>query len=143
MTNPSSSVAAVLALVSSQPEVVEANVPVPPIGTSEKATALWYAVLGQYELTLGEMLVLEQLAAAQTHLDEVEAAWRAEGGETTSTGSMGQVVVEPRLAEMRLLRTQIAALVKALALPSENAEQRRRPGRPTRSQAGGNWGTAN
>lgn len=122
-------------------QVVEVEKPMPPAGSSDKATALWYAILNDYELSLTEMLLLEQLANTQTALDEVEDAWRRDGAETTALGSTGQVVVEPRIAEMRQLRNQMASLVKALALPMTDGESTsqtrstgRRPGRPTRAQ---------
>ena len=57
-------------------------------------------------------------------------------------GSQGQMVTDGRVQEMRQVRQQIAALVRQLALPAEgDQEQRRRPGRPTRAQQGGAWGT--
>jgi hypothetical protein len=135
-------VAKVLALVSSQDEVAEPDLPVPPPEASAKAQALWYAVLGTYELDLGEMLVLESLVATQSHLDEIESDWRRDGSPTTAEGSMGQPVTDPRIQEMRLLRAQAASLVKQLALPSSTGSgQRKRPGRPTRLNQGGTWGT--
>lgn len=129
-------VANVLALVQGQDtETVEADLPVPPCDSSEKATALWYGLLGEYEFSIGELVILEQLVNTQTHLDEIETAWRRDGSETTSLGSTGQVVTEPRIQEMRQLRGQIASLIKALNLPAEGGQERRRPGRPTRWQA--------
>lgn len=136
-------VAAVLALVGShEAEVVEADLPSPPADTSPKGAALWFALLAAYEFNLGEMAILEQLVTTQTHLDEIEADWRRDGSPTQATGSMGQPVADPRVQEMRQLRAQHLALVKALNLPAEGGqEQRRRPGRPTRSAGGGAWGT--
>ncbi len=137
----SADIAAVLALVQGgASEVVEAEIPPPPAGTSAKASALYYALMGEYEFSLGEMVVLETLIATQSQLDEVEAAWRRDGALTTSEGSMGQSVVEPRIAEMRQLRSQIVQTMKALNLPAEGAQEKRRPGRPTRLAGGGAWG---
>jgi hypothetical protein len=126
-----------VAAATGEAEIVEADLPVPPIDSSPKASALWFAALKQRPLSLGEMVVLEALVATQSQLDEVESAWRRDGAETTSLGSMNQSIVEPRIQEMRLLRQQIAALVKQLDLDGTG---RRRPGRPTRSQGGGEWG---
>jgi len=131
-------IATVLALVS-QPEVVEADLPVPPVDTSPKGSALWYALLGAYEFNLGEMAILEQLVTVQTHLDEIEADWRRDGSPTTALGSMQQVVADPRIQEMRQLRAQHLSLVKALNLPADGGQERRRPGRPTRAAGGGKW----
>lgn len=135
-------VAAVLALVQGgSADVIETETPMPPAGSSSKASMLWYALLDEYEFSLGEMLILETLCATQTQLDEVEAAWRRDGALTTSEGSMGQAVVEPRIAEMRQLRNQIVSTMKALNLPAEGGQEKRRPGRPARSDGGGAWGT--
>lgn len=136
-------VAAVLALVGShEAEAIEPDLPSPPADTSAKGTALWYALLGAYEFNLGEMAILEQLVTTQSHLDEIEADWRRDGSPTQATGSMGQPVADPRVQEMRQLRAQHLALVKALNLPAEGGqEQRRRPGRPARASGGGAWGT--
>jgi hypothetical protein len=134
-------VAAVLALVQGQGvEEVEAELPAPPANSSVKGSALWYALLGAYEFNLGEKAILEQLVTVQTHLDEVEADWRHDGSPTMAEGSMGQPVADPRIQEMRQLRSQYAALIKQLNLPTDGGEERRRPGRPTRSEGGGKWG---
>lgn len=135
-------VAAVLALVQGRPtDAIEPSAAPAPTGSSPKASMLWYALLEEYEFSLGEMLILETLVATQSQLDEVEAAWRRDGGLTTALGSTGQSVVEPRIAEMRHLRGQMAALVRHLNLPSEGGQGKRRPGRPARSNGGGAWGT--
>lgn len=138
----SDDIAAVLALVQQQPEVVEADLPMPPPECSEAVSALWYALLGAYELNIGEMAVLEQLVTARTQLDEIEADWRRDGSPKTAEGSMGQPVTDPRIQEMRQLRTQYAALIKALNLPADGGNEKRRPGRPTRanSQPDARWG---
>lgn len=135
-------VAAVLALVGSQEaEAIEADLPAPPVSTSPKGTAIWYALLGAYEFSLGEMLLLEQLVNTQTHLDELEDSWTRDNRPALSKGSTGQDITDPRVQEMRLLRAQVQSLVKALALPAEDGQQqKRRPGRPSRSSGGGSWG---
>lgn len=134
-------VAAVLALVSGQEvEAAEPDLPVPPIGSSEGATALWYGMLGTYEFNLGEMAILEQVVNTKTHMDEVEADWRRDGSPMTAKGSMGQPVTDPRVQEIRQLRSQYATLIKGLNLPADGGQEKRRPGRPTRSDGGGQWG---
>jgi hypothetical protein len=140
MSADSENVAAVLALVRQEPATVEVDVPVPPNGSSDGAQALWYALLNEYEFNLVEMVILEQLVTVQSHLDEIEADWRRDGSPTTALGSTGQSVTDPRIQEMRMLRQQVAALVKQLALPAGGDQQKKRPGRPTRSAGGGAWG---
>lgn len=140
----SADIAAVLALVSGQnAEEMEADLPVPPIGSSEAAQALWYGLLDAYEFNLGEMAILEQVVNTKSYLDEVEADWRRDGSPMTASGSMGQPVTDPRVQEMRQLRSQYAALIKQLNLPADGGQEKRRPGRPTRmdSMSGARWGS--
>ena len=138
-------IAAVLALVGSQePQVSEADLPVPPNGASVRAQEAWYQALAQVDLeTAGEWRLLESIADVITQYDLVHDRWAAEGCPVTSTGSMGQEVESPALGTMQKLRTQEAALWKALALPTEANESKRRPGRPTRSNSNPNsrWGS--
>ncbi|MDT0184327.1 hypothetical protein Q9S36_29445 [Microbacterium sp. ARD31] len=137
MADPVALLQQMVAAASDEAKIDEADLPVPPVDSSPKAAALWYSALKERALSLGEMVVLEALVTTQSHLDEVESAWRRDGAQTTSSGSMGQSIVEPRIQEMRLLRQQVAALVKQLDLDGVG---RRRAGRPTRSQGGGEWG---
>lgn len=136
-----SNVAAVLALVGGDAEVIEADLPVPPIDSSPGAQALWYALLGGYDFNIGEMAILEAVITTRSQMDEVEADWRRDGSPMTAEGSMGQPVTDPRIQEMRQLRSQYASLIKQLALPADGSGQVRRPGRPTRAQHGGTWGS--
>lgn len=143
MTN-ADSVAAVLALVSTQGEEAAApDLPVPPNGASVRAQQAWYEVLGQVDLeTAAEWRLLESIVETITQYDLVRDRWVADGSPTISLGSMQQEVEAPALGTMQKLRTQEAALWKALALPTDNAQPKRRPGRPTRanSQPGAKWG---
>jgi hypothetical protein len=137
-------VAAVLALVQSQDvEEAEVELPVPPNDSSEGAQALWYALLGAYEFNLGEMAILEQVVNTKSLMDEVEADWRRDGSPMTAAGSMGQPVTDPRIQELRQHRSQYASLLKALSLPADGGNEKRRPGRPTRFNSGPNsgWGS--
>lgn len=129
-------VAKVLALVQQQDsEVVEPEIDPPPPNSSPAAQALYYSLMREYEFSLGELVIVEQLVAARTMLDSVESAWRMDGCPSQTVGSQGQMVTDGRIQEMRQIRGQIASLVKALNLPEEGGQQRRRPGRPTRAQA--------
>ncbi|MDR7310088.1 hypothetical protein J2S40_001146 [Nocardioides luteus] len=121
---------------------VEPSSPPPPIGSSPAATAYWYAVLEEQELTLSEMAILEQIAETRTMLDLIQSAWVKDGQPTTSKGSMGQEIIEPRIQEIRQIRSQLAALIKQLGAATDtDGNPRRRPGRPSRTESGGRWGT--
>lgn len=145
MTENSSGVAAVLALVNSEDSnTLEPDLPVPPNGASPRAQEVWYQTLGQVDLeTPAEWRLLESIVETITQHDLVHQRWVADGCPVTSTGSMGQDVEAPALGTMQKLRTQEVALWKALALPTEDHQERRRPGRPTRSNSNptAKWGT--
>lgn len=137
-------IAAVLALVDHQQTAAAATeTPVPPVGASPRATAVWYDTLAQVELeTVAEWRLLEAIIEVVTQYDRVKGDWEASGAEITAKGSMGQDVEHPALGTLAKLRTQEAALWKQLDLPSSSGRgAARRPGRPTRSEGGGSWGT--
>lgn len=117
-------------------EVVDdAELPVPPSGASPGAQSVWYGVLREFgDLGIARMRLLEQIVEVRSHYDRISAEWEASGAPMTSTGSMGQDVVSPYIAEMRALRQQEAGLWKQLDLSPERGG-RRRPGRPTRAES--------
>lgn len=127
-------------------EVVEAEVPPPPTGTSARAQAVWHATLTEHgPFSIDRMQILEAIADTITQYDRVKADWEAAGSPITSKGSMQQDVEAPALVTMAKLRTQEAALWKQVGLNTDGTP-RRRPGRPTRAESAamGNtskWGT--
>ena len=129
-------------LVNGLPAVEPEERPEPPPGLSVPAMTLWSRLVTEFEFSLGEFAVLEQLVECKSLLDHLTAAWEHDGKPTMASGSMGQEIIDPRIQEIRMVRGQYAALIKQLALPSESIEGgRKRPGRPTRiSGQGGTWG---
>lgn len=95
--------------------------PALPVELGKRGKAYYSQILADYELEESELQIL--LEAART-LDEVEAlkAALSELGVTT-TGSTGQVVVNPVLAEMRQARAMFARLVHQLDLPDVEEEE--------------------
>lgn len=95
--------------------------PALPVELGKRGKAYYSKTLEDYELDESEVQIL--LEAART-LDELEALKAAvsELGVTTK-GSMGQVVVNPALAEMRQARATFGRLVQQLALPTDDEEE--------------------
>lgn len=121
-------------------EVEPVERPDPPPGLSVPAMALWSRLLDEFEFSIGEFVVLEQLVEAKSMLDLLTEAWERDGKPTMASGSMGQDIIDPRIQEIRKVRQQYAALAKQLALPAESIEGgRKRPGRPSRADGGGSW----
>ncbi|MEV8079759.1 hypothetical protein AB0O38_09020 [Pseudarthrobacter oxydans] len=95
--------------------------PALPVELGKRGKAYYSQILEDYELEPSEVQIL--LEAART-LDEVEALKAAvsELGVTTK-GSMGQVVVNPALAEIRQARAMFARLVQQLDLPAADDDE--------------------
>ena len=80
----------------------------------ERGTALWKAVMGDLEGDVhDEALVLETCRTLDV-IDALAAAVESEG--VTVTGSRGQVIVNPAVAEMRQQQTSFARLLGQLNL---------------------------
>ena len=78
------------------------------------------AVLASYELTDVESRILDQAAATLDVIDQLDAVVAADG--VTSTGSAGQTVAHPAVAEARQQRLAFGRLVSQIDLPDLEAE---------------------
>jgi hypothetical protein len=87
-----------------------------PAGLGDAGTKLWRDVTGKYELRADEVVILEAACAAR---DRVVAMESERNGAVTASGSMGQLVVHPLVAEVRAHEAQIAGLLAKLKLPDE------------------------
>ena len=86
-----------------------------PRGLKASGKALWVKVAGDYELSPGELAVLEQACRTQ---DELDVLATAVAGQTAMvTGSQGQPKANPLFAEIRQHRKLLDTLVNSLALP--------------------------
>jgi len=107
-----------------------------PAGLGSAGAKLWRDVTGKYELRADEVVVLE--AACRAH-DRVEAMEKERDGAVTATGSMGQLVVHPLVAEIRAHEAQIASLLAKLKLPDDGGVEQ--PSQQ-RAAAQSRWATA-
>lgn len=89
-----------------------------PSGLGTAGKALWSQISIKYELRADELATLESACRAS---DRVVAMEVARAGEIMATGSMGQAVVHPLIAEVRAHEAQIATLLTKLKLPDEAA----------------------
>lgn len=87
-----------------------------PAGLNDAGEALWTKVSGKYELRADELVTLEAACRAS---DRVVAMEAERGNAVTSTGSTGQLVVHPLIAEIRAHEAQISSLLAKLKLPDE------------------------
>ena len=106
-----------------------ATLPQPPDGLSEAAVRQWWAVVEAFELEAHEEALLREACRTLSACDELAEVVEADG--PTTTGSKGQTVVHPALAELRQQRLALARLYASLRLPESEDDER--PSRATRS----------
>lgn len=92
-----------------------------PAGMGATGLKFWRDITGKFELSSSEFALLESACRELALIDRLEA--KLKGAQLVVTGSMGQQVAHPLLAEVRQHRAAFAALVKALKLPDEDVEE--------------------
>ena len=91
-----------------------------PSGMGAAGARLWRDVTGKYELRADELVTLEAACRAS---DRIVAMESERDGAVTATGSMGQVVVHPLVAEIRAHEAQVTSLLAKLKLPDDSGVQ--------------------
>lgn len=80
---------------------------------------LWSRVTSDYELRPDELRVLTDACHAADLIESMQALLSSES--LLADGSMGQMVVNPLVSELRMQRTAFAQLVRQLKLPDSPA----------------------
>jgi P27 family predicted phage terminase small subunit len=115
--------------------MAKAKRPTPPKGLGAPGKALWKSILADLDagwaLDQRELHWLERACRCQDELADLEAAVDADG--PIATGSHGQTVVHPALAEARQLRLVQLRLLSAIETVDPKASPR--PATPAQSQA--------
>lgn len=100
--------------------MVAGDVSPPPEGLDDAGRALWQSIMGGlpdgWELDERESALLDLAARQADVVAELEAVVEREG--TMTTGSTGQPVVHPAVAEARQGRLAIDRLLGKVALPA-------------------------
>lgn len=86
-----------------------------PAGLKSKGRRLWQEVTDGYQLRSDELDVLEDVCREADLIDKIETELAS--ADLMTTGSMGQMVVNPLIAEARQHRATKMSLWKRLALP--------------------------
>lgn len=114
-----------------------------PKGLNDDGAALWRKITGPYDLRTDELVTLESACRAT---DRVTLMRDELGDQVTATGSMGQVVVHPLVAEIRAHEAQVTSLLTRLKLPdlADGAPAGEESSRSTtaRAAAQSRWGVA-
>lgn len=109
-----------------------------PADLLKDGKSLWKSITDEYELRLDEKATL---ASACRATDRV-TLMRDELGQMSLmvTGSMGQQVINPLVAEIRTHEAQVASLLARLKLPDEgNAEAKGERSSNARNAANARW----
>lgn len=94
------------------------NPPKPPTGLGKRGRTFWRDVVAEFDLTDAERHLLHEACRSLDRIDALEALVADEG--MTVTGSTGQTVLHPGIAEARQQRLVLGRLVKQLELPDED-----------------------
>ena len=92
--------------------------PKPPNGLATRGRKFWRDVVDEFDLTDAERHLLHEACRSLDRIDALEALVATEG--QTVTGSTGQTVLHPAIAEARQQRLVLGRLVKQLDLPDED-----------------------
>lgn len=115
-----------------------------PKGLKPTGAALWRKITNVYELRSDELVTLESACRAT---DRIVSMRDELGDQVTATGSTGQIVVHPLIAEIRAHEAQVTSLLTRLKLPDEPAgdgasEASGARSTSARAAAQSRWGTA-
>jgi hypothetical protein len=115
--------------------------PAAPRGLAAVGAKLWREVVATYDLRVDELTVLEAACRASDRSalmrDELDAL------PLMVTGSTGQQVVNPLVAEIRAHEAQVASLLARLKLPDDPVDAADSPrSAQARAAAQSRWSTA-
>lgn len=91
--------------------------PKSPAGLDVAGRRLWSDVTGKYTLRSDELVTLEAACRAS---DRVVAMEAERDGAIMTSGSMGQPIVHPLIAEVRAHEAQITSMLAKLKLPDDS-----------------------
>ncbi len=95
--------------------------PPPDLAPGGRGRRLWRKLLATYDFAPRELALLHELARSLDRVDEVRAIVATDGA--VVTGSRGQTVAHPLLAEERAHRVIVARLAAQLDLPDATTAQ--------------------
>jgi hypothetical protein len=94
--------------------------PRPPANLGKSGAKLWRAIAGKYELRADEQTILGDAVRERDLIDRLEDELRT--APLLVPGSRpGMLVGNPLVSELRMHRSTLAGLLKALAIPDDDA----------------------
>lgn len=98
-----------------------ARKPSAPAGLKKGGKKLWTETVGEFDLRVDELQVLEDACRERDLIDRMEAELAK--GQLIVQGSMKQPVANPLTTEIRQHRTTFRALMAQLKLPDDPGEE--------------------
>jgi hypothetical protein len=92
-----------------------------PANLSPNGRRFWREMVGKYEFRPDELRILEDACREADLIDSLEVGMRAclASNDMMVKGSMGQLVINPMISELRQHRATLAGLLRGLKLPDE------------------------
>lgn len=118
------------------------STPKPPTDLGEAGAALWSSIVPAYELRPDELRMLADACREADLVARLDAD--LEEASLMVTGSQGQRVINPLIAEVRQHRTVLAGLLRSLKLPDSPAgakQKAQQVSEAARAAARSRWGT--
>ena len=112
--------------------MVEKDSEQPPEGLGARGLAFWDALTGPMGFAVQEREYLIEACRTLDRIDDLSGRIASDG--SVIAGSMGQKILHPAIAEVRMLQASFLRLVGALNLPEEKAASEKF--RTTRAKAG-------
>ncbi|MFJ2534774.1 hypothetical protein [Microbacterium maritypicum] len=91
----------------------------PPDGLGPRGLAYWEALTGPMVFSVSEREYLIEACRTLDRIDDLSAQVKTDGA--VIAGSMGQKILHPAIAEVRMLQASFLRLVGALNLPEDAA----------------------
>lgn len=92
-----------------------------PAALADAGQQLWSSIAGTYTLRPDETAVLAKACETADMIATLDKAWRDLGQPFMTKGSMGQDVIHPLIGERRAQASALAALLRQLKLPDDEA----------------------
>lgn len=110
-----------------------------PGGLGDKAKKVWKGIVDVYELRPDELRILEDACREIDLVERLEKEISRPGAKLMMPGSMGQMVANPLVQEIRQHRAVVERLLARLKLPDEPAAAPSSRSESARAAAQARW----
>lgn len=111
--------------------------PEPPEGLGERGSSFWRELFADIDWDMKETVLLAEACRTLDQIDALAAAIDTDG--LTVSGSMGQTVIHPAVAELRQHQAAFARLISAVNFPDDEANADRFNHKRAKAAAAARW----